>query len=105
MVLLEAAALGRPIVCTNVGEASRVLQHGVEALIVEPRDVRAMANGLERLIRDHSLRRTLRRRGAPEGDSLLYGGIDGDALRDTLPQTVLRHWDSACARVAEGLTR
>jgi glycosyltransferase involved in cell wall biosynthesis len=59
MVLLEAASLRLPIVCTNVGEASRVLENGIEALIVEPKDVTAIADSLERLIRDGQLRRDL----------------------------------------------
>lgn len=59
MVLLEAAALAKPIVCTDVGEASRILEHGTHALMVAPRDARSMADALERLIANPDLRREM----------------------------------------------
>jgi glycosyltransferase involved in cell wall biosynthesis len=59
MVLLEAAVAAKPIVCTDVGEATRIFTDGEGALITRPADVLAMTEALERLIRDRALRRRL----------------------------------------------
>lgn len=56
MVLLEAAAAEKPIVCTDVGEATRLLTHGESALILKAGDVPGMADALERLVADGLLR-------------------------------------------------
>jgi len=59
MVLLEAAACGLPIVCTDVGEAPRILDRGAEAIMTSPGDVSAMTDALMKLVADPSLRRRL----------------------------------------------
>jgi glycosyltransferase involved in cell wall biosynthesis len=56
VVVLEAMEAGKPVVVTNVGENNRVIEHGVDGWVVEPRDVESMAAILERLIGDHELR-------------------------------------------------
>lgn len=57
MVLLEAAAAGLPIVSTDVGEASRIMESDRNAFIVPQGDVQAMASALERLVVSEPLRR------------------------------------------------
>ena len=59
MVILEAMASGKPIVATRVGENPHIIEHGVEGLIVEPKDVDGMAAALGRLIEDEALRRRM----------------------------------------------
>lgn len=59
MVLLEAAAAAKPIVCTDVGEATRILRDGESAFITKPGDVPAMVAALERLVSDEGLRRQM----------------------------------------------
>lgn len=61
MVSLEAAAASLPIVCTDVGESTRVFEDGTSAMIVAPTDVESMAATLERLVGDEALRRALGR--------------------------------------------
>ena len=53
--LLEAGAIGLPIVATNCGGIPEVVRDGVEVLLVEPGDVTALAAALERLCRDPAL--------------------------------------------------
>lgn len=57
MVLLEAMIIGKPVVVTAVGENIHIIQHGENGYLVEPKDVTAMANNLEKLIGDSNLRK------------------------------------------------
>ena len=57
--LLEAMALGTPIIASRVGGLAEILQDGVTALLVSPRDVMALAQAIIRLHDDPELRRRL----------------------------------------------
>jgi len=48
--LIEAAACGRPIVATNVGDNANVIRHGREGLIVPPADPVALTEALEAMV-------------------------------------------------------
>ena len=62
MALAEAAAVGLPIVTTEVGEASRIVRHGETGFVVPLADREAFRNSLERLLSDRDLRRRYRSR-------------------------------------------
>jgi len=55
--LLEAAAMGRPIVATDVPGARAIARQGENALLVPPGDETALADALETMARDEDLRR------------------------------------------------
>lgn len=55
-VLIEAAAMGKPIVATSIPGCREVVQHGVNGFLVPPRDVDALAIAIEDLIRDSETR-------------------------------------------------
>lgn len=55
--LLEAAAMGRPIIATDVPGTRAIARQGENALLVPPGDVAALADALETLARDEVLRR------------------------------------------------
>ncbi len=55
--LLEAAAMARPLVATDVPGCREVARAGVNALLVPPDDPAALARALERLAGDAALRR------------------------------------------------
>jgi glycosyltransferase involved in cell wall biosynthesis len=55
--LLEAAAMGRPLVATDVPGCREIARAGVNALLVPPDDVDALAAALERLAGDGEARR------------------------------------------------
>jgi glycosyltransferase involved in cell wall biosynthesis len=59
-VVLEAMASGLPPVVAAAGGVLDFTEHGGNAWLVAPDDVRAIADGLERLIRDPGLRYRLR---------------------------------------------
>jgi glycosyltransferase involved in cell wall biosynthesis len=55
--LLEAAAMGRPLIATDVPGCREIARDGVNALLVPPDDPGALAAALERLADDAELRR------------------------------------------------
>ncbi|WP_457608486.1 glycosyltransferase family 4 protein [Nitratifractor sp.] len=57
--LLEAAAMERPIVTTDVPGCREAVEHGVNGLLVPPRDSRALADAIVGLAKDPSLRRKM----------------------------------------------
>lgn len=59
MVVLEGMLHGLPIVATRVGGPASILRHGRTGLLVPPKDPRALAAALLRLIDDPALRRRL----------------------------------------------
>ena len=56
MVLLEAGAAGRASVTTDVPGCRDVIEHGVNGLLVPPRDSGALAAGLGELLEDRARR-------------------------------------------------
>ena len=57
--LLEAMASGVPIVATRVGGIPDVIQHGKTGLLVKPRSPRSLAEAIEQIVRDKSLRKRI----------------------------------------------
>ena len=59
IVLLEAMAMGKPIVATSNDGYASVVTHGEQALLVPPKNIKALADALKRLIGDASMRQRL----------------------------------------------
>ena len=57
--LLEALAVGTPVIATAVGGIPEVVRDGENGLLVPPGDVEAIASAIDRVARDDELRRTL----------------------------------------------
>ncbi len=57
--LVEAMAAGVPLVATDIEGYREVADHGVEALLVPPREPAALADAIVRVLRDADLARTL----------------------------------------------
>jgi glycosyltransferase involved in cell wall biosynthesis len=66
--VLEAMASGRPVVSTDCGGMSEVIDDGVDAMLVGIGDVDAMADRLEALARDPELRRRMGAAAATTAD-------------------------------------
>jgi glycosyltransferase involved in cell wall biosynthesis len=63
VTVLEAMATGLCVVSTSVGGIPYLLEDGVEALLVPPRDPNAMAAAVERILRQPQLARSLSENG------------------------------------------
>ncbi|MBI3747845.1 MAG: glycosyltransferase family 4 protein, partial [Chloroflexi bacterium] len=63
MVILEAMALSRPVVASNVGGIPEMIDDGVTGLLVPPHDPAALAAAIVRLLTNHPLADTLGRAG------------------------------------------
>ena len=63
IVLLEAMALGKPVVATNIPGYASVATDGEDALLVPPRDYFQLADVLRRLMADEALRKEIGARG------------------------------------------
>lgn len=58
-VLVEAMAVGLPVIATDVGAVPEVIRNGLDGLIVRPGDVRALAGTMDRLMGDPNGRAAL----------------------------------------------
>jgi glycosyltransferase involved in cell wall biosynthesis len=80
--VLEAMAVGRPIVATNVGDIGDLITHGQEGFVVPVGDVERLAHALGRLALDRDLAammgRAARRRveELPTPDQLVSATLD-----------------------------
>ncbi len=59
LVLLEAALLGKPSVCSNIPGNNEVVQDEVTGLLFPPGDAAALAERIDRLLSDEELRRQM----------------------------------------------
>ncbi|HLF77857.1 MAG TPA: glycosyltransferase family 4 protein [Dehalococcoidia bacterium] len=59
IILLEAMAAGRPVVASNIGGFAGVVTHGVEGLLVPPKDNDSLAVALLQLVDDARLRESM----------------------------------------------
>jgi phosphatidyl-myo-inositol alpha-mannosyltransferase len=81
IVLLEAMAAGVPIVASDIHGYKQVVQRGVQGLLVEPRNARALAAALYTLANDPDMRHRM-----------------GDAGRERAPEY---SWERVTERVIE----
>jgi len=63
IVLLEAMAVAKPIVASNIEGYTSVLTHGAEGLLVSPKNVEKLAQALISLLADESLRQQMGAKG------------------------------------------
>ena len=68
IVLLEAMAAGKPIIASNIEGYANVVTHGVEGLLVPPKDEQALAHALLSLLNDQALCQQMSNRGRSKAE-------------------------------------
>jgi phosphatidylinositol alpha-mannosyltransferase len=63
IILLEAMAMGKPIVASNIEGYASVISHGVDGLLVPPADKDKLAQALISLLNDEALRKEMGDKG------------------------------------------
>lgn len=97
LILLEAMAMGKPIVASNIDGYASVATHGVEALMVPPKNKSMLAQALITLANDAQLRREMGARGKIKAAE--YGW-------DRIAQRVMDYYQAVLSqRSPDGLTR
>lgn len=61
--LMEAMACGKPVVASRVGGVPELVRDGIDGILVEPADVRALSDAIVKLLRDKGLRKRMGRAG------------------------------------------
>jgi len=90
IVLLEAMAAGCAVVASDIHGYKRVVQRNVSGLLVEPKDPDALADALERLIREPETRRALGAAGARRAPEYDWNHVTGELVR-VYEQAIQRH--------------
>jgi glycosyltransferase involved in cell wall biosynthesis len=78
--LVEANACGVPIVAARAGGTVELVDHGKNGLLVEPGDANELAQALQKLLEDHSLRRKM----GSNGRQFVLERFSWDSIRSNL---------------------
>lgn len=113
IVLLEAMAAGKPIVASDIPGYRQVVNHGIEGLLVPPKDERALADALVKVLTSPELRTHMGDAGRARAEQFSWDKV---ALRvlayyeeviasRPLDRVVSRsRWRRAAGRAATSLT-
>jgi phosphatidylinositol alpha-mannosyltransferase len=91
IVLLEAMAVGKPIIASDITGYSNVMTNEKEGLMVPPRDEDKLADALIKMMTDKAMREQMASRGRPT--ALQYDWI-------TIAQRVLEYYEKTLERMA-----
>ena len=80
IVLLEAMAAGRPLVVSNIEGYASVVTHGVEGLLVTPKDAHSLAAALIELLADSDKRREMGENGRVRAEQFRWDRVSQRVL-------------------------
>jgi len=92
--LLEASAVGVPVVCADTGGIPETFQHEFNALLYPPGDDSAMAEAIIRLIQEKELAQRIRANALKTASRLTWGLAAERTLR--VYEQVLQENASSC---------
>ena len=74
-VLTVAFSFGKPVVVTNVGSLPELVKNGKEGLVVPPRDPKALADAIIKILEDDKLRKKMSRNALKKAEELSWDKI------------------------------
>jgi phosphatidylinositol alpha-mannosyltransferase len=80
IILLEAMAMGKPIIASNIEGYASVINHGADGLLVPPRDTKTLAQTLISLLNDGSLCQEMGDKGRAKALEHSWERIAGNVL-------------------------
>jgi glycosyltransferase involved in cell wall biosynthesis len=104
-VLAEAMAMGVPVVSTRISGIPELIDDGVHGLLVEPRDVNALASALQRVVEDDALHTLLSALGRQRICERFDSRRTTVALRDLFAQQLERTASGGAAMPARQQAR
>jgi phosphatidylinositol alpha-mannosyltransferase len=81
IILLEAMAMGKPVVASNIEGYAGVLAHNEEGLLVPPGDKEMLTRALLSLLTDEALRREMGARGRVKASEYSWERIAQNVLK------------------------
>ncbi len=105
MALLEAMALGLPVVSTDVGGVTEAVENGIQGLLVPPGDPRALAQRIAQMLDDPEASREMGRRARKVAverfSTRAIAGKQVGLYREMLDQTRGSRLDVRCGKAAQ----
>ena len=95
IVLLEAMAMAKPIVASNIPGYAGVMSHGIEGLLVPPKDKKALALALVTLLRDEPMRLEMGTRGRAKAEDYSWTHVVKKVM-DLYTDVLNRKSEGAC---------
>jgi phosphatidylinositol alpha-mannosyltransferase len=80
IVLLEAMAAGKPTVASNIPGYRDLLEDGKEGLLTEPKNERALADALVRVLKDPEMQRTMGANGRVKARRYAWSAVASQVL-------------------------
>ncbi|MBI2836415.1 MAG: glycosyltransferase family 4 protein [Chloroflexi bacterium] len=80
VIMVEAMAMGKPIVATNIPGYASVVTHGKEGLLVPPKNVPQLAEALLTVLGDSSLRRQMAANGTVKAQRYSWDQVSREIL-------------------------
>jgi glycosyltransferase involved in cell wall biosynthesis len=87
--LTEAMSMGLPVIATDVGAVSEIVEDGVTGMLVPPEEVDSLATAMDRLMADEAQRCSL-------------GGRAPEVLERFSLESVMEMWDDVVESVTAG---
>ncbi len=75
IVLLEAMAVGKPVIASNIDGYSSVITHGQDGLLVPPRDTSSLTHTLVSLLKDKKLQQELSKKARLTAETYSWQSI------------------------------
>ncbi|OHV84987.1 exopolysaccharide biosynthesis GT4 family glycosyltransferase EpsE [Rhizobium sp. LCM 4573] len=91
VAIMEAMAMELPVIVTDVGGNSELIDHGVDAILVQPRQPKEMADAIEEVLGNEDFSRRLRQASRAKIAARFHHRISAQAIAGFLRQQEPTH--------------